>query len=253
MDQSCVCRVPKNPKVSGVTQGFHLAKICLLALLLAATSMSWVRAGDAPVILVLGDSLSAGFGLEKLDLGWVARLQERLEQRGYPHRVVNASLSGDTTQGGRVRLPQALARNRPSVVIIELGGNDGLRGLSPAQMEANLASMVDQARAAGATPILAGVRLPPNYGPAYTQLFQKTFREVAQQQEVPLIPNLLAGVDDQPALMQADGIHPTAKAQPLLLDNVWRVLETHLKRNPEELSWLHVEALLEKSGAFRLF
>lgn len=181
----------------------------------------------AAVILVLGDSISAGYGVED-GRGWVALLRERLAREGYAYRVVNASISGDTTDGGRARLPAALRRYDPVVVIIELGGNDGLRGLPLSRMQANLEAMVGSARRAGARVLLLGLRLPPNYGPVYIGRFHAVFEQVSHAAKVPLVPYLLAGVDDRPALMQADGIHPTAAAQGRLLDNVWGRLQTLL-------------------------
>lgn len=180
--------------------------------------------GDRPVILVLGDSLSAGWGLPR-DAGWVQLLAERLAERGHPHRVVNASASGETSQGGLARLPALLEKHRPAVVILELGGNDGLRGLPPAALEANLRRMVALCREAGAAVILLGIRLPANYGPAYRRAFEQVFARVAAEAKLPWLPFFLEGVADDPALMQDDGIHPNAAAQPRLLDNVWPLLE----------------------------
>ncbi len=171
-------------------------------------------------ILVVGDSLSAAYGLDPAD-GWVALLRERLAARGFDTEVVNASISGDTTRGGRARLPDALRAHEPDVVIIELGGNDGLRGLPLAETRRNLETMVGNARQAGARVLLVGVRLPSNYGAAFIERFQQVFHEVASGADVPLVPKLLAGVGEHPELMQADGIHPNARAQPRLLDNVW--------------------------------
>lgn len=181
-----------------------------------------------PTILVLGDSLSAGYGIDVRD-GWVALLAKRLRQQGYPQAVVNASISGDTTAGGRARLPEALRRHRPDVVIVELGGNDGLRGLSLAQTRANLDTIVKTAKSAGAQVLLVGIYLPPNYGPEYTRKFHAIYSELAQAHRCPLVPFLLAGVALTPGLMQDDGLHPRAAAQPRLLDNVWPYLEPLLK------------------------
>ena len=183
-----------------------------------------------PVILVLGDSLSAGHGIDA-DRGWVTLLQKRLTREGYSWQVVNASVSGDTSSGGLSRLPGALRRYQPSLVIIELGGNDGLRGLDLNVMEHNLARAVTRARQAGARVLLVGVRMPPNYGPAYTRRFTRTYQAVAKRLDVAWVPNLLSGVDDRPGLMQQDGIHPLAKAQPRMLDNVWAHLRPLLRGN----------------------
>jgi len=192
-----------------------------------------------PTILVLGDSLSAGYGID-VRTGWVALLEQRLHQQGYPQTVVNASISGDTTAGGRARLPEALQRHHPQVVIIELGGNDGLRGLSLAQTRANFEAMIKMARSAGAQVLLVGIYLPPNYGPEYTRKFHAIYSELAQKQQLPLVPFLLAGVALTPGLMQADGLHPRAAAQPRLLDNVWPYLEPLLKPVASPLAGQHV-------------
>nr|WP_123400940.1 arylesterase [Inmirania thermothiophila] len=197
--------------------------LIVLALVLAAAG-----AGGRPVLLVLGDSLSAGYGLAP-GQGWVDLLGRRLAERGYPHRVVNASVSGETSGGGLERLPALLARHRPAVVVVELGGNDGLRGLGLERTRANLAAVVRRARAAGARVLLVGMRLPPNYGPLYTRRFAALYREIARDEGVPLVPFLLEGVALAPGMMQADGIHPTAAAQPRLLDNVWPHLEPLLR------------------------
>lgn len=177
-----------------------------------------------PTILVLGDSLSAAYGL-RTEEGWVALLERRLVQAGLDYRVVNASISGDTTGGGLTRLPQALERHRPHLVVIELGANDGLRGLPFREIEANLTALIGLARAAGAQVLLVGVRLPPNYGAAYTEGFQASLRKVAEAEAVPLAPDLLAGVAEDRQLMQADGLHPKAEAQSMLLANVWPEIE----------------------------
>ena len=184
---------------------------------------------EEPVILVLGDSLSAAYGIP-VDQGWVKLLQDRLTERGYPHRVVNASISGDTTSGGLNRLPAALAQQHPAIVILELGANDGLRGQPPMAMAANLAQLIELAQKAGAQVLLAEMRIPPNYGPLYTQKFQATFGEVAHQYAIPLIPFMLDGVAGHPELIQDDGLHPRAAGQPRILDNVWTVLEPVLRQ-----------------------
>jgi len=181
----------------------------------------------APTILVVGDSLSAAHGMA-VEAGWVARLRQRLDERGYPHRVVNASVGGDTTSGGRARLPEALAEHQPAIVIIELGGNDGLRGQSLQAMRANLAAMVERSRQAGARVLLLGVRLPPNYGPAYSEAFAAIYRQVADSHEAVLVPRLLEGVGERREFMQADGIHPNADGHARILDNVWPALKDFL-------------------------
>jgi acyl-CoA thioesterase-1 len=199
--------------------GYLSSLLLLLCLWLPATA----PASDnerAPVILVLGDSLSAGHGID-YTRGWVSLLQQRLAAQHFPQRVVNASISGETTAGGVSRLPAALASHRPAIVILELGGNDGLRGLPLARMRTNLAKLIELAKAKGARVLLLGMRLPPNYGPRYTNGFQDIYKQLAEKYHVALVPFLLQGVAEQRELMQADNIHPTAQAQPRLLDNVW--------------------------------
>lgn len=198
------------------------------ALLLALASAASAGAVAQPVVLVLGDSLSAEYGLPR-DTGWVKLLADRLDapaRAGGPqYSVVNSSISGETTSGGRARLPALLARHRPAVVVIELGGNDGLRGLPLVAMRTNLRAMTEASRAAGAKVLLVGLRIPPNYGRDYTQRFYTTFQEVAREQRVALAPFLLDGFADQPDLFQSDRIHPNEAAQALMLENVWPHLQ----------------------------
>jgi acyl-CoA thioesterase-1 len=175
----------------------------------------------APVILVLGDSLSSGYGIPTAKT-WVALLQRRLNKLDYPHRIVNASVSGDTTASGLSRLNSALQRHDPSIVILELGGNDGLRALSLAALRSNLESIIKTTREGDAKIVLAGMRIPPNYGVAYTTKFERIYTELASQYQVVLIPFFLEGVATVPNMMQDDGIHPTVDAQPVLLENVWK-------------------------------
>ena len=202
---------------------------CLPILLLGLMVLCGAAArAESPVILVLGDSLSAGYGIP-VEKGWVNLLQRRLVERGFPYRVVNASISGDTTSGGLSRLPAALELHRPAIVVLELGANDGLRGQPPMAMSRNLSRMIERSQQAGARVLLAEMRIPPNYGPLYAQKFQATFGELAQHYAIPLIPFLLDGVAGNPALIQDDGLHPRAEAQPQILDNVWAVLEPALK------------------------
>ena len=177
----------------------------------------------APSIVVWGDSLSAGYGLKPGE-DWPALLQTRLRQEGFLHEVVNGSVSGETSAGGRTRLPAALARHRPTILILELGANDGLRGLRPQLMGDNLRAMIADARTAGARVLLVGMQMPPNYGAAYTRRFAQTYVDVAADTKVPLIPFLLEGFADRPEMFLADGIHPSAEAQPLILDTVWKDL-----------------------------
>ncbi len=183
-----------------------------------------VARAESPVILVLGDSLSAAYGIALTD-GWVALLQSRLRERALDYRVINAGISGETTAGGLTRLPELLERHRPAILIIELGANDGLRGLPTAVARENLTRMIQLGRAAGSRVLLTGIQLPPNYGAAYNQVFQGVFRDLAAAQRVPLVPSLLAGVAEDRDLMQPDEVHPRAVAQPRILDNVWSVLE----------------------------
>lgn len=180
--------------------------------------------GDRPTILVLGDSISAGYGVA-VEQGWVGLLRDRLEGENYPHRVVNASVTGDTTSGGRARLPDALDRHEPKIVIVELGGNDGLRGQPLEAMRRNLRAMIDQSRAAGAEVLLLGIRLPPNYGRAYIERFIGVYRELADTTGVALVPRVLDGVGERREFMQEDGIHPNADGHAAILDNVWPALE----------------------------
>jgi acyl-CoA thioesterase-1 len=179
-------------------------------------------------ILVLGDSLSAGYGIKPAQ-GWVALLEQRLRAQGYEYRVVNASVSGETSGGGLQRLPRALELHRPAVVIVELGANDGLRGLSVPLTSDNLGKIVAESKKAGAQVVLVGMRLPPNYGPRYTNDFMRMYREIATASKVALVPFLLQSVALNPGLMQADGLHPNAPAQPALLDTVWPQLKPLLK------------------------
>lgn len=190
----------------------------------ALTLLMWAQGALAGTVLVVGDSISAALGVDTRQ-GWVALLQERLQEGGFEHRVVNASISGDTSSGGAARLPALLARHQPELVIIELGGNDGLRGQQLVQLQQNLARMIDASRAADADVLLLGMRLPPNYGQRYTQAFAQVYADLAAGKQVALVPFFLDGVGGVPGMMQADGIHPTAAAQPIMLENVWPTLE----------------------------
>jgi acyl-CoA thioesterase-1 len=192
--------------------------------------MLWLplSAPAADTVLVLGDSLSAAHGIEQKQ-GWVNLLQQRLHHICAGCRVINASVSGETTAGGRSRLIPLLKRDRPDILIVELGGNDGLRGLPLDQMADNLGAMVDAAQARGVRTLLVGMRLPANYGPAYTRKFHAVYLRLAEQRQVALVPFLLAGLEDRRDLFQADGIHPTAAAQQMLLDNVWPMLKGMLQ------------------------
>jgi len=178
-----------------------------------------------PVILVIGDSLSAAFGIER-QAGWVNLLQKRLDQKGYSYRVVNASISGNTTRAGLARLPAALKQHNPAIVIIELGGNDGLRGLSLKEFQNNLSRMTAMAKEANAKVLLCGVRIPPNLGLVYGSKFLGVYREVSEKHQVPLVTYILKGISDKSELMQKDGVHPTEQGQPIILENVWERLVT---------------------------
>ncbi|UCJ15671.1 arylesterase [Pseudomonas sp. MM211] len=183
-----------------------------------------VQMAQAGAVLVVGDSISAAFGMDTRQ-GWVHLLDERLQGDGFEHQLVNASISGDTSAGGAARLPALLAEHKPDLVIVELGGNDGLRGLPPSQLQQNLASMVDASREAGAKVLLLGMRIPPNYGERYTTAFAKVYDDLAAEKNIPLVPFLLEGVGGVDTLMQDDGVHPAVEAQPLLLENVWPTLK----------------------------
>lgn len=209
-----------------------------IALASAAAATAWVtpvvaqaKPAAAPTILVLGDSLSAEYGLAR-GTGWVALLEQRLAPRKNPPRIINASVSGETTSGGRSRLPALLAQHKPQIVVIELGANDALRGLPLQHTEDNLRLMLQAAQKSGAQALLIGMQMPPNYGARYARDFAALFARVAQEVRSPLVPFLLQGVADAPnaaALFQADRIHPRAEAQPTMLDNVWPALQKLLR------------------------
>jgi acyl-CoA thioesterase I len=179
-------------------------------------------------ILIYGDSLSAAYGLSQ-DAGWPALLQARLKQKDMDYTVMNASISGETTSGGAARIAQTLKAQRPAVVVVALGANDGLRGLPPAQMRANLATIVRASREAKCRVLLVGMRLPPNYGETYTRQFAQVYTDLAREYKTALAPFLLDGVAEQRELFQADNLHPTADAQPLILDTIWKALAPLLK------------------------
>lgn len=194
---------------------------CLLVLVLSwASSPSHAE----PAVVILGDSLSAAYGMETSQ-SWPSLLQQRLIENGYVHRVFNSSITGETTQGGVARLPRLLDKNQPDVVILELGGNDGLRGLPIEVTGKNLSSMIELSQSAGASVILSEMRIPPNYGRTYTEKFNALYTTLATQYGIRLMPFLLNDIALEPGLMLADGIHPSAAAQPLILDKVWIELE----------------------------
>ncbi|KVO38042.1 arylesterase [Burkholderia ubonensis] len=203
----------------------------LLSGVLAATAAGLACAATPPaappgqpVIVVLGDSLSAEYGLPR-DTGWVALLRQRLATERIDYSVANASVSGDTTSGGRARLPAVLARLKPAIVVVELGANDALRGVPLATTERNLREIVADAQRARAKVVLVGMFVPPNYGPDYTQKFHGIYTRLSKDLGVPLVPFLLAGIENRPDMFQADQIHPTRQAQGVLLDNVWPSLK----------------------------
>jgi acyl-CoA thioesterase-1 len=202
----------------------------LLALMVAwATPLARAAGEQEPAILVFGDSISAGYGI-RVEQGWVSLLGRKISQLGYGFRVVNASVSGETTAGGLARLPHALDVQQPRIVILELGGNDGLRSLPLTSTHDNLEQMIKLARQRGITVLLVGMRMPPNYGERYTSGFEKMYASLAQQYQLSLVPFLLEKTALNPTLMQADGIHPTQEGQPLLLDTVWPRLLPLLKK-----------------------
>lgn len=209
----------------------HLACLMLATMLFIGP----LSAGGSPgkTVLVMGDSISAAYGMS-LDEGWVALLAGRLEENYPQYRVVNASISGETSAGAASRLPALLEEHRPTVVILELGGNDGLRGYPVSRLRENLTAMTEQSRAAGAEVLILGMEIPPNYGSRYTQAFRESFSQVAEQTGSTLSPFMLDGVATNSELMQADGIHPTVAAQPQLLDNVWPHLEALLKASSDQ-------------------
>ena len=203
----------------------------ILSLLLSVAGLipHTVLAVDTPVLLILGDSLSAGYGMDR-DQSWVHLLEIRLQQHGHAYQILNSSISGDTTQGGLARLPRLLDRYQPEIVLIELGGNDGLRGINPDVTRENMKRMILYSQEAGALVVLTGIRLPPNYGASYLEQFESIYTDLANEYTTLLVPFFMDGVVFQPELLQADGIHPNAKGQPVLLDNVWQVLGPEIER-----------------------
>ena len=185
------------------------------------------QGAGTPTVLIFGDSLSAGFGID-VDQSWTALLQSRLEEEGYEHRVVNASISGETTEGGAARIDAALSAFTPDLIILELGGNDGLRGFPPARIRENLEMIVSSAKSSGAAVVLLGIRIPTNYGTRYTQAFEAVYREVAEELGIKWIEFFMEGVAMNDALLQDDRIHPNVEAQPILLDNAWPIIDATL-------------------------
>jgi|SRR5882672_1134332 len=205
-----------------------MIKLFYAALLFAVTA-----AAQAATLLIFGDSLSSAYGIGPRE-GWVTLLEERLKQQKFDYNVVNASISGETTSGGAARIDEALARTKSGLMIVALGGNDGLRGLPASQIKDNLTRIVEAARRRGARVLLVGIRMPPNYGPQYLREFEAVYTEVARRHKVPLVPFMLQGVADRRELMQPDNIHPTAAAQPVILETVWKGLLPLLKSGGAE-------------------
>ncbi len=186
-------------------------------------------ATEEPTVLIFGDSLSAGYGIE-VDQSWASLLQTRLHEQGYEHKVVNASISGETTEGGATRIDAALSEFAPDLIILELGGNDGLRGFPPKRMQANLETIVTRAKASGAAVVLLGIRIPSNYGTRYSAQFENVFRQVSTDLDVKWIEFFMEGIALNDNLLQEDRIHPNADAQPILLDNAWPIINATLQK-----------------------
>lgn len=208
---------------------FNVNSLRSFTLVMLLTFSALLSADDKGRILVLGDSLSAGYGIE-LKQGWVSLMADKLEEN-YPYQVINASVSGETSGGGLARLPALLKEHKPALVILELGGNDGLRGHPVNIMQQQLESIIKESQGAGAEVLLLGMHIPPNYGQRYAERFHQVYTQLAKQYELAFVPFFLEGVATNRELMQRDGIHPTADAQQTMLDNVWAVLEPWLKQN----------------------
>ncbi len=200
--------------------------VALFVLLLGSAA----NGSESPTVLVFGDSLSAGYGID-VDQSWTALLQARLEYEGYEHRVVNASISGETTEGGAARIEHTITNFDPALIILELGGNDGLRGIPSTRMKGNLEKIIRSSAMSGAAVVLLGIRIPTNYGPRYTEAFESVYRELAAQYDIPWIEFFMDGVALNDELMQADGIHPNTAAQPILLNNAWPIISQALAAN----------------------
>jgi acyl-CoA thioesterase-1 len=201
-----------------------MRKLFVILVLLTASTAS---VAGSPTILIFGDSLSAGFGLD-VDQSWGALLQRRLEEQGYEHRVVNASISGETTEGGVTQIAAAIEEFSPGLIILELGGNDGLRGFPPARIKSNLLAIAGHARDSGAEVVLLGIRIPTNYGARYTEAFEAVYEEVASELGIRWIEFFMEGVALNDELLQEDRIHPNEQAQPILLDNAWPIIRATL-------------------------
>jgi acyl-CoA thioesterase-1 len=212
----------RDPRASATCRNF--GKWLAVLILAGIVAIPAVHGASQPTLLVYGDSISAAYGIQRAE-GWVERLAVRLSDTHPDWKVVNASVSGETTSGGLARLPSTLAEHQPAIVVLELGGNDALRGYPLDRIRGNLDRMAVLARDAGSAVLLVGMQIPPNYGQPYVEGFAALFRDVANAREMPLVPFLLEGVALSPGLMQDDGIHPTAAAQPLMLETIWPVLE----------------------------
>jgi acyl-CoA thioesterase-1 len=211
---------------------FKIKKLILLVIsLLSLSFVSCETQANAvyPKILVYGDSLSASYGVAK-EQGWVAILQKKLNVQHYQYEVINASISGETTSGGLTRFTSTLAKTKPSIIILELGANDGLRGLPVKEMSKNLSTMISLSKEAKVRVLLIGMRIPPNYGPKYTELFSNTYPQLSQQHQIPLVPFMLENIAAHPNLIQDDGLHPNALGQPMIIDNIWPELHLLLKK-----------------------
>lgn len=202
----------------------------IFSFLVAFSHSAYAMPETPPGILVLGDSLSGAYGID-IDQGWVALLQQHVTSEGYGYRVINASVSGDTTRTGLGRIDEALKNHRPEIVIIALGGNDGLRGLAFSEIKNSLARIIERCTKAHAKVLLVGVRLPPNYGAAYNRKFAELYQQLAEHYSIPLVPKMLDQVADHPEWLQRDGIHPTAQAQQQVMQNVWSGLLTILEKH----------------------
>lgn len=202
-----------------------LLSSCVLGL------VAWAPAANAenPKILIVGDSLSAAYGIPQQQ-GWAALLQKKLQLKSYRYDVVNASMSGETTSGGASRINTALQKIKPTIVVLELGANDGLRGLPVNEMITNLSNIIRQSKQSGAKVLLIGMQIPPNYGPKYSEAFSQSYQRLSHEHKIPLVPFMLKNIAVQPDLIQQDGLHPNALAQPMILENIWPQLKLLLKK-----------------------
>lgn len=209
---------------------FLVLKTALLSLYVLGL-VAWAPAANAenPKILIVGDSLSAAYGIPQQQ-GWAALLQKKLQLKNYRYDVVNASMSGETSSGGASRINTALQKTKPTIVILELGANDGLRGLPINEMITNLSNTIRQSKQSGAKVLLIGMQIPPNYGPKYSEAFSQSYQRLSHEHKIPLVPFMLKNIAVQPDLIQQDGLHPNALAQPIILENIWPQLQRLLKK-----------------------